>query len=195
MVCGMFLSLTIVLSSKERSKLYSDRVVIVVRLKFLFQGKVSFHELSLQDIGGGSVSDKVPYSLARIPLRWMVRECFKSNTGILFYADKFPEIGMDPASVYHGDRPKPEPLMPSEQFRIESRDKDPLPIDHNKLLRDPRYDSLTTPKFLGEEEEELQDTMSAIYDELEIHPLWKIVEYLPLPYRYQTALDWEIGRR
>ena len=125
----------------------------------------------------------------------MVRECFKSNTGILFYADKFQEIGLDPASVYRGDRPKTESLTPTEHFMIETRDKDPLPIDYLELLEDPRCKSLTKPIFSGEEEEELQDTMSAIYDELEAHPSWNLVEYLPLPYRYQTALDWEIGRR
>lgn len=32
------------------------------------------------DVGGGSVPNDTPHSLARIPLRWMVRECFLAKT-------------------------------------------------------------------------------------------------------------------
>ncbi|TEB23018.1 hypothetical protein FA13DRAFT_1766317 [Coprinellus micaceus] len=48
------------------------------------------------DVGGGSVSNKTRHSLARISLRWMVREIFKAKTGILFLSDRLFEIGMDP---------------------------------------------------------------------------------------------------
>ena len=35
-------------------------------------------------------------ALARIPLRWMIRECFKANTGIIFDARALKhEIGLD----------------------------------------------------------------------------------------------------
>jgi hypothetical protein len=36
------------------------------------------------DVGGGSVRNFTRHSLARVPLRWMVREIFKANPGILF---------------------------------------------------------------------------------------------------------------
>lgn len=32
------------------------------------------------DVGGGSVPNDTPHSLARIPLRWMIRECFLAKT-------------------------------------------------------------------------------------------------------------------
>ena len=36
------------------------------------------------DVGGGAVKNGERHSLARIPLRWMVKECFDANTGIIF---------------------------------------------------------------------------------------------------------------
>lgn len=33
------------------------------------------------DVGGGSVKNGERYSLARISLRWMIRQCFKCDTG------------------------------------------------------------------------------------------------------------------
>lgn len=36
------------------------------------------------DVGGGSVKTGTTNSLARIALRWMIGECFKVNTGIIF---------------------------------------------------------------------------------------------------------------
>lgn len=51
------------------------------------------------------------HSLARIPLRWMIRECFRTNSGIQFEADKLRAIaGIDPASLYPIVLPRPPPL-------------------------------------------------------------------------------------
>ena len=58
------------------------------------------------DVGGGSVLDTEKYSLARIPLRWMVREVFRTNTGIRFHAELLKDIGLDPASLW--PHPKPQ---------------------------------------------------------------------------------------
>ena len=35
-----------------------------------------------------------PYALARIPLRWMIRECFRCNTGIVFDAVMLQRLGL-----------------------------------------------------------------------------------------------------
>ena len=57
------------------------------------------------DVGGGSVPDTEKHSLARIPLRWMIREVFRTNTGIRFHAELLKDIGLDPASLW----PHPKP--------------------------------------------------------------------------------------
>ena len=39
--------------------------------------------------------NNTPHSLARIPLRWMIRECFRCNTGIIFDAIMLQQIGLN----------------------------------------------------------------------------------------------------
>jgi len=46
------------------------------------------------DVGGGSVPNGTRHSLARIPLRWMIRECFRCNTGIIFDAAQLQQTGL-----------------------------------------------------------------------------------------------------
>lgn len=46
------------------------------------------------DVGGGSVKNDTPHALARIPLRWMIRECFECKTGIIFDAVMLQQIGL-----------------------------------------------------------------------------------------------------
>ncbi|KAH9854309.1 hypothetical protein C2E23DRAFT_775632 [Lenzites betulinus] len=52
------------------------------------------------DVGGGSVPDETRHSLARIPLRWMIRECFRTRTGIRFHGELLKDIGLDPATLW-----------------------------------------------------------------------------------------------
>ena len=39
------------------------------------------------------MKNEVRNNLARISLRWMIRECFKLKTGILFHRDSFNIVG------------------------------------------------------------------------------------------------------
>ncbi|KAH8118157.1 hypothetical protein DFH11DRAFT_1687160 [Phellopilus nigrolimitatus] len=71
------------------------------------------------DVGGGSVSNNTPSSLARISLRWMIRECFLARTGIQFEADKLIDLGLDPMTLYprvlrRPQDPVPPPLPPKD---------------------------------------------------------------------------------
>ncbi|KIJ51595.1 hypothetical protein M422DRAFT_120651, partial [Sphaerobolus stellatus SS14] len=47
------------------------------------------------DVGGGSVENHVRPNLAHIPLRWMIREIFKANIGIIFNIEALLIIGME----------------------------------------------------------------------------------------------------
>ena len=58
-------------------------------------------------------------SLARISLRWMVHECFRTGTGIRFRAERLKEIGLDPRHF----QPHAPPLDAFEPNRLPS----PLP--------------------------------------------------------------------
>ncbi|KAF9492297.1 hypothetical protein BDN71DRAFT_1483827 [Pleurotus eryngii] len=53
-----------------------------------------------RDIGGGSVNNDTQHSLARIPLRWMIREYFRTNTGIISDCEGLQALGLDPGVLY-----------------------------------------------------------------------------------------------
>lgn len=60
------------------------------------------------DVGGGSVKNGTRNSISRIPLRWMIRECFKTNTGIIFDRDILRDlIGIDANTLYPVVQPRP----------------------------------------------------------------------------------------
>ncbi|KAF5358616.1 hypothetical protein D9758_007671 [Tetrapyrgos nigripes] len=69
------------------------------------------------DVGGGSVKNFTRHSLARISLRWMVRECFKTRTGIMFDSSRLRLIGLDAATLYPVVTPRPDPL-PAGNMKI-----------------------------------------------------------------------------
>ncbi|EKM53919.1 uncharacterized protein PHACADRAFT_257419 [Phanerochaete carnosa HHB-10118-sp] len=62
------------------------------------------------DVGGGSVPNDTRHNLARIPLRWMIRQCFLANTGIRFHTELLKNVGLDPAMFYPDLKPAPRPL-------------------------------------------------------------------------------------
>ncbi|KAL1951077.1 hypothetical protein VTO73DRAFT_226 [Trametes versicolor] len=110
------------------------------------------------DVGGGSVQDSVEHTLARIPLRWMIRECFKTNTGIRFHGELLRRIGLDPAALHPHVADRPSPLVPSAEFL--KGVAPPVP--------------LTT-----EEEHEVRDALCPAYDQLDAAWYWWLLECIP----------------
>jgi hypothetical protein len=48
----------------------------------------------------------------------------------------------------------------------------------------------------GSPKEDAQDVVQPIHDQLKLHPIWWILELLPLKYAYQDAqFKWITGRR
>jgi hypothetical protein len=142
-----------------------------------------------------------PHSLARIPLRWMIRECFKVDSGIIFDSHMLKhETGLDIESTFD----VPRPLLP-ETFHLIGPDGtelegfslrqipatiisalgSPFRWTHGKLSqfrlhRPPRVvSSQQRPVSDGEAREEFDDARSPIYDQLKMHTKWKVMEYLP----------------
>ena len=147
------------------------------------------------DVGGGSVSNSSQHNLARIPLRWMIRQCFLTNTGILFHGKLLQAIGLDPSSLYPVVKPRPPalaysatPTTPASTTKMTGT---------TKTLVNPRDSNLSTFKgdtisvgyidvspssigALSEEEEDLADSLCRIYDQLRLAPLWWILELFPI---------------
>ncbi|THU90422.1 hypothetical protein K435DRAFT_676075 [Dendrothele bispora CBS 962.96] len=145
------------------------------------------------DVGGGSVSNDTDSALARIPLRWMIRECFKTNTGIMFTQDGLKEIGLDPECLYPTVKPRPPPL-PVGDARLRS-----IPPDVKSML--PIRYSSDYSILTSEEQMDLEDALAPIYDQLSLNWIWWILELLPLKQKFQkgdnswaTWFGWNLGR-
>jgi len=130
----------------------------------------------------------------------MVRECFKANTGIMFVSDALREIGLDPATLYPFVLPRPPPLplksSDGKVQRIRNFPAKEIPIKPHAYLKKKFRPDHEIPKllaqakipFLGtEEEEELHDSLSPKYDQLNLAKSWWSLEILPLRLRYQRS--------
>ncbi|KAJ6537308.1 hypothetical protein DFH09DRAFT_1263481 [Mycena vulgaris] len=137
------------------------------------------------DIGGGSVDNETDHSLARIPLRWMIRECFKTHSGIMFDCAGLKSIGLDPGSLYPDVAPRP-PAFPVGNLRIRS-----IPSSKNNFQESDSAPTNGVPSVVPRTEEELdlQDALSPVYDQLSSSWLWWILELLPLQQHYQREDD------
>lgn len=141
------------------------------------------------------MSNKTRHSLARIPLRWMVRECFKANTGLMFETEALREIGMDPTTLYPFVTPRPPPRKVKFEHKIRKPPADPIPVRlHATLIKKrpaeihAQHSTQPVVPFLGsEEDEELYDALSPAYDQLKLKKGWWLLEILPLQLRYQRG--------
>ncbi|KAL0959550.1 hypothetical protein HGRIS_011264 [Hohenbuehelia grisea] len=116
------------------------------------------------DVGGGSVGNDTPHSLARIPLRWMIRQCFKTYSGIMFESSGLKDLGLDPKTLWPKAVKRPAPAPNTLGLRIRTDDKK----------------AVETSALMTEEEHDLHDVLSPIYDQLSIKPLmWSPLELFP----------------
>ena len=143
------------------------------------------HHSPLSDVGGGAVENVARNALARIPLRWMVRQCFLAETGIMFDAKLLPEIGLDPSTLFPKVLPRPD-LITFEN------------ADHSRIARDRSSGTVTVVDegmILAEEEEDLVDILCPINDQLSQTKTWWLLEILPLIHWYQKKDGCWVTRR
>ena len=129
----------------------------------------------------------------------MIRECFKTLSGIIFNTEDMKTIGLDPASLYPVVLPRP-PAIPIDSvhpklFISDPPKKSPTPEEIAQITAEQLHQT--------EEEIELADSLAPIYDVLAspITPWW-LLEIFPLRYKYQTSDDnsweasyyWNLGR-
>jgi hypothetical protein len=124
------------------------------------------------DVGGGSVSNDTKPNLARIPLRWMIRECFKTNSGIMFHSELLKHVGLDPDALYPEVKPRP-PALPVGQNRIQR-------IPKTSWFSKSKKPSAVPAQQQTEEEMELADALSPIYDQLSLAWGWWVLEFWPI---------------
>lgn len=171
------------------------------------------------DVGGGSVENGTRNSLARIPLRWMIRECFRVNSGIQFYRETFKDIGLDPAT-FDSDSfrdPRPPPITPTPELvaqtvaaakaaaddakaaekaakkadaKVTCHDHEP---SDGTLVAYVQASPTAASSFKSEEDEEFADALSDKYDQLELSKPWWILELLPMRHREQNRKDYSLN--
>ncbi|ESK89835.1 hypothetical protein Moror_883 [Moniliophthora roreri MCA 2997] len=159
------------------------------------------------DVGGGSVDNETKPNLARIPLRWMIRECFRANTGIMFHADLLQEIGMDPNALYPEVKARPPalPIVPGKHFIQHVPTKSILArfSQSQREIHLPNFSgsASTLERAETEEELELADALSPVYDQLSLKWFWWILEFWPIKMRFQKSdntwahyLGWNLGQ-
>ncbi|KAJ4487043.1 hypothetical protein C8J55DRAFT_558127 [Lentinula edodes] len=135
------------------------------------------------DIGGGAVKNDTRNSLARIPLRWMIRECFKVGTGIMFHQEMLKQVGLDPEGLWPHIRERP----PHATAGLNDQDRytSVAGPSANILSSSEGRSSTILAEFITEEYEDEMDALSPMNDVLKTDPGWWILEMLPYKVKYQ----------
>jgi hypothetical protein len=104
----------------------------------------------------------------------MIRECFKTKSGIMFDRKKLREFDLDPDRLWPRVESRPAPL-PLGSTKIRNI---PPPGEHPKEFHE-------HPE--SEEAHELLDATSPIHDEMELKNKWwwRFLDRLPLEKTYQ----------
>jgi hypothetical protein len=127
------------------------------------------------DVGGGSVLNNTPNALSRITLRWMIRQCFLANTGIMFDKTMMHEIGMNADALYPRVLPRPPMIHSNEPIRPQV-----ITLEESHGVKIAALDKPT-----DEEEEDVKDALSPIYDQLTLAPSWWVLEIIPTKLKVQ----------
>ncbi|KHJ35656.1 hypothetical protein EV44_g0943 [Erysiphe necator] len=165
------------------------------------------------DVGGGAVHNLERHVLARIPLRWMIRQCFECNTGIIFKTAALAETGIDVDSVWPVYKiPKRPVVGPSPTHLNKYAAGQIAPIqrrstalglessNHVSPLEKPsRHEILENDKTIEEDEmlpeqaEDYFDAMAPINDQLKLAKGWWVLEFWPVKIRRQKleSDEWE----
>ncbi|KAI0299806.1 hypothetical protein BC826DRAFT_993448 [Russula brevipes] len=139
------------------------------------------------DIGGGSVPNDTRNSLARIPLRWMIRQCFLTKSGIQFHREAFKDIGIDPNTLFPFVITRPKALKATACSAAEAETPSHTAEATDATLTGSVQGSPTAAStFKTEEDEELADALTRIYDELKLSKFWWLLEILPMRHRVQS---------
>ena len=136
---------------------------------------------SFPDVGGGAVKNEVRNNLARISLRWMIRQCFILKTGILFHRNMFKQVGMEADNLWPKVKFRPLPVM-SFSGHPPDKTRPTHEMGPSRVIGE-------VMDFVSEEEEDLADAGSPINDRLKIGKSWWILEFVPQKIRFQNDAD------
>ncbi|UZJ55759.1 hypothetical protein CBS101457_005079 [Exobasidium rhododendri] len=164
------------------------------------------------DCGGGAVPNETRHMLSRIPLRWMLRQTFACDTGLLFHSDVLAEHGLDVETMWPILTKREAPCVGPAPTALDRYAKSDLPSLAARRLSyrrrslagpmaaateevaPPIIDESFScnsykendPECLPEHYEDYFDSLSPINDQLKVSWPWWILEFLPIKYRVKT---------
>ncbi len=150
------------------------------------------------DVGGGAVPNSERHMLSRIPLRWMIRQCFECETGILFTTAALAETGIDVHSLWPIYNIPKKPVVGPSPGTVEKYEKGLLPdlkLRVGALGLDGKedYKSLDENRveieILPEQVEDHFDAFASINDQLVQARGWWILEFWPVKIRVQKKME------
>lgn len=160
------------------------------------------------DVGGGAVPNTERHKLAQVPLRWMLRQCFACDTGIIFKVHRLAEEGLDVHTLWPTYTPLGVPPLAPPPSMVEKQregkfppiarrsavlkpvdEKEPMGWQHVELYKDPHQRELHD-NWVPEHVEDYFDAISPIHDELEIARTWWILEMWPIKVHVLHRDEW-----
>ncbi|KAH7327504.1 hypothetical protein BKA65DRAFT_406389 [Rhexocercosporidium sp. MPI-PUGE-AT-0058] len=165
------------------------------------------------DVGGGAVANGERHMLSRIPLRWMIRQCFECDTGILFGTAALADTGIDVPTVWPVYKQMRKPVVGPSPCTVELYEAGVLPPlerrstalgvddalegdvekDRGLLQRKQSTRPVSDFDLLPEHVEDHFDAMAPINDQLEQAKGWWVLEFWPVKVRVQKKKteEWE----
>jgi uncharacterized protein (DUF2235 family) len=155
------------------------------------------------DVGGGAAKNEVRHKLSQTPLRWMIRQCFECNTGIIFKTHNLasegldvhtlwpvytpltrPKVGPPPSIMEKYDAGSIAPISRRATVLAPVNEADPLGLHDVKLYEDAYHNALHAD-WVPEQVEDYFDCISTIHDQLIMAKTWWILEFWPIKVRVQ----------
>ncbi|KAF2663782.1 hypothetical protein BT63DRAFT_444260 [Microthyrium microscopicum] len=165
------------------------------------------------DIGGGSCKNGTRHMLSRIPLRWMIRQCFECDTGILFNTIHLAQQGIDVNTLYPVYQQPTKPLVGPPPALLEKYKKGSLaPLWRRATFlpigrKEDRIKDAPTAEDLqyilpSESTENHFDAEATCNDQLKIAHGWWVLEFWPIKVRilaqdgetWVKKVRWNLGR-
>lgn len=155
------------------------------------------------DVGGGAVKNEERHKLSNIPLRWMLRQTFECNTGLIYNTAKLAEVGLDVHTLYPTYYRLRKPVVGPPPSMMEKYKQGTLgPIQKRSSALEPdnendgegvyniKYfdDGNASPAkedWVPEQVEDHFDAAACINDQLVQAKGWWVLEYWPIKYRVQ----------
>jgi hypothetical protein len=155
------------------------------------------------DVGGGSMPNETRNVLSRIPLRWMLRQCFECDTGILFDTARLAEQGLDVVTMWPKYKMPLKPVVGPQPGLVEKYKKKTLaplqrrsvflPIGPENSIVDAPTSGELSYILPSESTEDYFDALGKINDQLVDAKTWWILEFWPIVVRVlaKSGDHWE----